>query len=268
SLVLGPPPPPLPNLAGRVHLVTGGNAGIGLETCEALCAAGGTAILMSRSRARGEAARDALRARGGRAELLVGDLQDEASVRSAAKQFEALGLPLHALVLNAGVMLDGREVTRDGHEATMAANHLGHFLLCKLLLPAMVEGGGDRRVVTVGSSTHWMAEGTGVRMDDLGCERRGYELFGQYSQSKMANLMFSAELGRLAAAGGHPNLTTYCVHPGLVRTSVHKNMHPAIVFLHDLFGWALGALMKPAEVGARTSVYCAASGEVKGETGG
>ena len=152
----------------------------------------------------------------GRLRFLRLDLTSFASVREASRTFLSSGTPLHVLINNAGVMRRRREVTpEDGIEITMAANHLGHFLLTDLLLPKLRESAAERgrpsRVITVSSSLYLNArrrrrggaggdggESTepGIDLSDLLCENRGYSLFEQYAQSKLANLMFAIELGR------------------------------------------------------------------------
>ena len=203
------------------------SAGIGLETSRQLYQRGATVILGCRSKTRAsEAMRtiDPDRVNGsgngggndGRLRSLHLDLTSFASVREAARTFLSTGAPLHVLINNAGVMRRLREVTpEDGIEITMAANHLGHFLLTHLLLPKLRESAAERgrpsRVITVSSSLHLNArrrrrvgvggdggESTepGIDLSDLQCENRGYSLFEQYAQSKLANLMFAIELGR------------------------------------------------------------------------
>jgi len=152
----------------------------------------------------------------GRLRFLRLDLTSFASVREASRTFLSSGAPLHVLINNAGVMRRRRGVTpEDGIEITMAANHLGHFLLTNLLLPKLRESaaelGRPSRVITVSSSLYLNArrrrrgggggdggESTepGIDLSDLLCENRGYSLFEQYAQSKLANLMFAIELGR------------------------------------------------------------------------
>ena len=202
------------------------SAGIGLETSRQLYQRGATVILGCRSETRAsEAMRtiDPDRSGGswsgngkGRLRFLRLDLTSFASVREASRTFLSSGTPLHVLINNAGVMRRRREVTpEDGIEITMAANHLGHFLLTDLLLPKLRESAAERgrpsRVITVSSSLYLNArrrrrggaggdggESTepGIDLSDLNCENRGYSLFEQYAQSKLANLMFAIELGR------------------------------------------------------------------------
>jgi NAD(P)-dependent dehydrogenase (short-subunit alcohol dehydrogenase family) len=215
------------DLDGVVIFVTGANAGIGLETSRQLYHRGATVVLGCRSRTR---AYEAMRSidpdrrhddddidaaaggvRGvGRLHFVKLDLASFASVREAARALLSTGMPLHVLINNAGVMMRRREVTVDGIETTMAANHLGHFLLTNLLLPKLRESAVvcPSRVITVSSSLYLNAKRRrcrdgddasmepGIDLSDLQCERKGYSLFDQYAQSKLANVMFAIELGR------------------------------------------------------------------------
>ena len=278
DIVLGPAPTTASDssLKSRVYLVTGGNAGIGYSTAVQLLRREATVVILSRSLARGNKAATAMlqecpSSSPSSIHVIVCDLCSYPSIRAAAASFSDLSLPLHSVILNAGVMLNDRDVTAAGDEATVAANHLGHFLLTSLLLPHMKQKNTravhDARIVTVGSSTHFMANKTGVFLDDLRCERRNYTLFGQYSQSKLMNVMFSGELARRLENNGHINIKAYCVHPGLVRTNVHQNMNNVIVMLHNIFSVVLVVLMKPQEYGAVSSVMCATDVSVEGESG-
>ncbi len=234
------------DLTGRTYVVTGGNTGIGFETCRGLLRRGATVIVMCRSLERGQKALDQMGG-GGRANLVLCDLCSLKSVREAADSVKG---PVHVLILNAGVMMGEKKETEDGIETTMAANHLGHFLLTNLLLEKM--SNQDPRVVILSSSTHFMAKR--MHHDDLNCNARPYSLFGAYSQSKLANLLFAKELSRRL-----PELKVYCVHPGLVQTEVARNMHPVIVKLYRVFGFVMSTVMKSPVVGSWTTIHCAVS---------
>ena len=208
------PVPPHTSMEGRVVLVTGSNAGIGKETARQLYERGATVVFGCRSRARALAAMediDPAHSEGQENRRMVFvelDLARLASVRRAAAEFLSLELPLHVLILNAGLMRSRREVTEDGLEMTLAANVVGHFLLADLLLPRLREtaeaDGESTRVITVSSSLYANARrgggggGTvpGLDLDDLQCARGRYGLFDRYAQTKLANVLFSQELGR------------------------------------------------------------------------
>lgn len=198
----------LPDLAGRRVVVTGANSGIGYEAARAFAARGADVTLAVRSRERGAAA--AARMRGAvRVEEL--DLASLASVRAFAASWSG---GLDVLVNNAGVMAIPRRETADGFEMQFGTNHLGHFALTGLLLPALRERPGAR-VVTVSSNLH--RRGT-IAFDDLMGERR-YRAWGAYAQSKLANLLFTSELQRRLAAEAIP-VTAVAVHPGYAATNL------------------------------------------------
>ena len=207
------PPPPMTSLEGRVIFITGSNTGIGKETARQLYQRGATVVFGCRSRARATAAMEDIDPayREGQTPRMIFvelDLAKLSSVRHAAEEFLSLKLPLHVLILNAGLMRSRREVTEDGLELTLAANVVGHFLLTTLLLPKLRETARaderSTRVVTVSSSLYTHAvkrDGNGrvipgLDLDDLHCAHKAYGLFDQYAQSKLANILFSQELGR------------------------------------------------------------------------
>ncbi len=202
----------IPDLSGRRAVVTGANSGLGLYTALELARRGAEVVLACRDAARGgEAVRRITAAVGGgagRASLAELDLADQASVRSfAARQVKE---PLDLLVNNAGVMAIPRASTADGFEMQFGVNHLGHFALTGLLLPALLERPGAR-VVTVTSFASHMGR---LDFDDLQWERR-YSRWGAYGRSKLANLLFAKELDRR-----YPGLDSLAAHPGYAATGL------------------------------------------------
>ena len=207
----------LPDLTGRTAIVTGANSGIGLATTRELAAHGANVTLAVRDASRGDvAARSITDAHpDAHVEVAVLDLADLASVASFAaawSQSHPSGLDL--LVNNAGVMAIPRQRTADGFERQFGTNHLGHFALTGRLLPALVARPRSR-VVTVSSGAHRFGQ---MDFDDLMGERR-YNAWRAYGQSKLANLLFTAELQRRLDAGG-ANVLAMAAHPGYAATNL------------------------------------------------
>lgn len=251
-----PPQGPAP-LAGRVCLVTGATGGIGLETCKALAQQGATLVMVGRDAARGEAALQQVRAVAPQApvELLLADLSKQQDVRRLAQDFLKRHSRLHVLVNNAGVILEKRQLTEDGLEATFATNHLAYFLLTHLLRPTL-EASGNARVVNVSSDAHRRAR---LDLEDLQSER-SYSGWRAYANSKLANILFTLSLAQRMRG---TQLTANSLHPGVVSTGFALNNTGLIARFYKL---AAPFLTTP-EKGAQTTVYLAASPEVEGVSG-
>ncbi len=245
------------DLTGQAAVVTGASTGIGLATARALAAHGARVVLACRDVDRGRRAAQGMTSDGAppgvRVEVL--DLADLASVRRFADRVLQLHAGLDILVNNAGTAGGPRRLTRDGFEAHLGTNHLGHFALTILLLPALRSRPGAR-VVTVTSSV--AAQGQ-IDFADLNSERR-YRFAGAYAQSKLANLMFATELDRRAREAAWP-LASLAADPGIVTTSLLSSKRDqwgrgpgpgelAVSAVQRLFG------QSPAD-GCRTSLYAA-----------
>jgi retinol dehydrogenase-12 len=244
----------LPLQTGRVALITGANTGIGLVTARELARAGARVFIACRSEERAKEAIETIAdATGKRVENIPLDLGDLASVRSAAKAFLALDLPLHLLINNAG-LAGKRGITRDGFELTFGTNHLGPFLFTELLLERLKQS-APARIVTVASKAHYRTPD----IDFSAQQRTTPSRTGlpEYGVSKLANVLFSAELSRRLEGTG---VTTYSLHPGVVATDVWRHV-PA--FVRGLI--KLG--MISPEQGARTSLRCATAPELARESG-
>jgi NAD(P)-dependent dehydrogenase (short-subunit alcohol dehydrogenase family) len=204
----------LPRLGGRVAVVTGGNSGIGRETVRELARQGARTVIACRDVERGKQAADEISRRITEADLEVRqiDLADVSSVREFAEGFDG---PLDLLVNNAGVMAPPRRaVTANGFELQFGTNHLGHYVLTGLLLPALLAA-TQPRVVTVSSIAHH-----GGRADVLDGNAPGpYRSQRAYANSKLANLLFAFELQRRAVARGLA-LTSVAAHPGVSATGL------------------------------------------------
>lgn len=206
----------IPDLTGRLAIVTGANSGTGFETAKALAGKGAEVVVATRSPDRGGAAVAAIKA--GQPDAAVRfeplDLASQASVTAFAERFLAAGRPIDILINNAGVMaLPARQVTADGFELQMATNYFGHFALTGRLLPLLKTG--RARVVQVSSIAHRQGR---IRLDDLNHET-GYSAWPVYAQTKLAMLMFALELDRRNRAHGW-SLTSVAAHPGYARTGL------------------------------------------------
>ena len=213
----------MPSLQGRLAVVTGGNTGLGFETAQLLAWRGASVVLAVRDIEKGKraAARIADSAPGADVMVQALDLTSLDSIRAAADELRAQHPRIDLLINNAGVMFTPKLTTRDGFELQFGTNHLGHFALTGLLLESMLPV-PDSRVVTVSSAAHRVR--ARINFDDLQGER-SYSRVGAYSQSKLANLMFTYELQRRLSGPG----TTIAVaaHPGLADTELTRNS-PAI----------------------------------------
>jgi NAD(P)-dependent dehydrogenase (short-subunit alcohol dehydrogenase family) len=207
------------DLTGRVALITGANSGIGYETARALADHGAHVIMACRNDEKARRARDKVESELDRSslELLPLDLADLVSVRRAAAQVLAVHARLDILVNNAGVMGTPYRQTPDGFELQMATNHLGHFALTGLLLERLVTT--DRaRIVTVSSHMHRLGR---LDVDDLaGVTARN--TWVSYGTTKLANLLFTAELSRRLATED-VSMFAVAAHPGWTRSNLAGN---------------------------------------------
>jgi NAD(P)-dependent dehydrogenase (short-subunit alcohol dehydrogenase family) len=197
----------MPRQEGRIFVITGANSGIGLVAARELGRAGARVVLAVRDEGKGRAAAGTI---PGETEVRRLDLADLASVRAFAEAWEG---DIDVLVNNAGVMAVPERRTKDGFELQIGTNHLGHFALTNLLLPRVKE-----RVVTVSSSAHRAGK---IDLEDLNWERRRYRRWPAYGQSKLANLLFTAELERRLAAAGS-EVRAVAAHPGYAATNLQN----------------------------------------------
>src|SRR5258707_12776913 len=183
----------LPSFAGRTVIVTGANSGLGEVTARELARVGAKVILAVRNTEKGETAAQQMTGRKtGRVEVRRLDLQDLSSVREFADGVDEFDV----LVNNAGIMAADYALTADGFESHIGTNHLGHFALTNLLLPKLTD-----RVVTLTSVAHWPGR---IDFDDINWKNRRYSAWLAYSQSKLANLLFTSELQRRLKLAGSP----------------------------------------------------------------
>ncbi len=206
----------IPDQSGTLVIVTGGNSGIGYEAGLALAGRNAQVILAVRDVKKGEEAAQKIRQVHSQAQVTVMplDLSDLKSVHSFAQTFLATHERLNILINNAGVMALPARRTVDGFEMQFGTNHLGHFALTGLLLPAL-KATPNARVVTVSSNLHNSGD---IHFDDLQWEK-SYDRWGAYSQSKLANLLFAYEFQRRLVAAGVDVKSVGC-HPGYAATNL------------------------------------------------
>ena len=245
------------NVRGKIALVTGATSGIGLETSVELARRGARVVLVGRDPERTRAAADSVCTRTGQeATYLLCDFSRQAAIRGLARAYADRHDRLDILVNNAGGVHRSRRLTPDGIEATFAVNHLGYFLLTNLLLDLIVAG-TPARVVTVASTGH--RSGT-LDFDDLGFER-GYTIMKAYARSKLANVLFAAELARRLAGTG---VTSNSVHPGAVDTNIWSG---APLWAKPIIRFALRRSFVSADEGAAHVVRLAADPDLAGVSG-
>jgi len=251
-------PTDLPDLTGRTAVVTGANSGIGVHTARELAAHGATVVLACRNVESGRAAAAAMTG-STRVEAL--DLASQSSVRDFAERWEG---PLDLLVNNAGVMTPPQyRRTDDGFELQYGTNHLGHFALTGLLLPALLDAPAPR-VVTVSSIAHH-----GGRPAVLGGNpESAYRPQQAYSNSKLANLLFARELQKRASAAAS-RLTSTAAHPGISATELVQdpNGMGANSLVNRLAPYVMPILFQSAAAGANLTLYAATAAEPGSYTG-
>ena len=242
-------------LDGKVAIVTGANSGMGLATTAALCDAGAKVIMLCRNEERGREALAKLKEKEERQlELILCDLGDYDSIRGFARTVKAKYARIDILVNNAGFISLDRQETKEGLERQFGINHIGHFLLTMLLLRNMGEGS---RIVNVASGAHKVGR---IHIEDINLKKH-FNVITAYSQSKLANVLFTRELARRVAKRG---ITVNCCHPGAVATNIGIDRDTG-------FGKTVTGMLKPffqtPEEGARTAIFLAMDGSVKNVSG-
>lgn len=255
------------NLTGKTYIITGANSGIGYTTAEQIAKQGANVVIGCRRIAEGEKAKTSIlkSAPLAKIEIMNLDLGSLDSVRLFANEFLSKQKELHGLVNNAGVMFTPEGKTKDGFETQFGTNHLGHYLLTELLLNTLKQT-APSRIVILSSCYHDKAQGREgkINFDDLNFEKRKYDGWEAYAQSKLANLLYAKSLGKRLAGSG---VTAVSVHPGWVRTNLIRGFMPAWVqnivlkpFLN------LAGMIEPWE-GAQTTLYSLLAPEVEKHNG-
>jgi len=250
----------LPDLSGKLAVVTGANSGLGYETTRMLAARGARVVMACRSVDRAEEAQTKIKADlpYARLEMIPLDLTDLGSVRKFATKFNAVHERLDILVNNAGIMAVPYQKTKDGFELQFGTNHLGHFALTGLIIDKLLATPGGR-VIQVSSNAHKFGK---MNFQNLQWES-GYQKWPAYGQSKLANLLFMFELSRRFKAGKH-NAMSVAAHPGYADTNLQmlgpklensKVAEAVMKFSNKYFA-------QTADMGALPTVYAAGMPDV------
>jgi NAD(P)-dependent dehydrogenase (short-subunit alcohol dehydrogenase family) len=251
----------IPALNGKTALITGANSGIGYQAAVELARHGAHVLLACRNAAKGADALARLLAEvpGSSAEVVSLDVSSIADVKRFAAEFLAGHPTLDLLINNAGVMaMPTREVTPEGFERQFATNHLGHFALTGLLMPALLATPAPR-VVTVASIAHRTGK---IEFDNLQGERK-YGPREAYNRTKLANILFARELEKRARAAGS-KLVSIPVHPGVSRTNIIENGMAPTGLKAVVIGAVAGLVMQSDQAGALPTLYAATSPDAKG----
>ena len=243
-------------LEGKVAIVTGANSGMGMATVEALSDKGATVIMLCRNEERGrEALLTLTEKRQRKLGLILCDLGVFESIRNFAAAVKEKYDHIDILVNNAGFISLDRQETKEGLERQFGINHIGHFLLTMELLELMGKGS---RIVNVASGAHKTGK---IHFDDINLTK-GFNVIKAYSQSKLANVLFTRELARRVAGRG---ITVNCCHPGAVATNIGIDRDTG-------FGKTITGLLKPffqtPMQGARTAIFLASDNSVENISGG
>lgn len=245
----------MPSQVGRRVIVTGASSGLGAIAAREFAAAGAHVILAVRDLEKGEGVATEIRAShpGAVVRLELLDVADLESVRSFADRMLSAGEAIDVLLLNAGISNQPYSFTDDGIEITFATNVVGHFALTDLLLP-LLEMGGDPRVVSVGSNLYkrFHAE---LTFDDLAFGD-GYSSHGAYVRSKVATVLFAAELERRLRKSESP-VRSFIAHPGMSTTPMHDSVTG--VFEKSVMALAHSTVSRDAEEGVLPLLFAATS---------
>ncbi len=242
------------SLKGKTYLVTGCNSGLGEEALRVLALRGARVVGTARTVEKAKAACDAVQ---GSTTPLACELSDPVSVRACVEAVKRDGIKLDAIICNAGIMALPKLEQAFGYELQFFTNHIGHFILVTGLLEQLTETG---RVVMLSSGAHAMAPKEGIEFDNLS-GAKGYKAWGNYGQSKMANLLFAKELARRFAG---TKKTANAVHPGVIRTNLGRHGNPIVGFVFELAG---PLVLKSVPQGAATEVFVATHPSVASVSG-
>ena len=249
----------IPDLSGKIIIVTGGNSGLGYESVKAFVQNGAEVILTSRTIEKGEAAKLEIMKHNpkGKIAVMVLDLMDLSSVNKFAIEFKEKYQSLDILMNNAGIMMKPYNLSKDGYESQMATNHLGHFALT-LLLVDILRKTPDSRVVTVSSIAHKSAK---INFDNLFYQNgKEYSPMKAYRRSKLANLLFTYQLQKYFELN-KINCIAVAAHPGVSFTNLAN--HLVGNFLYRLFSPLIKRVLQTPAAGALPQIRAAVDTNVK-----
>lgn len=241
----------------KTIVITGGNDGIGYQTALELAKMGASILIVSRNEQKAKEAVERIKsATGNNVQYVLAELSSQKSIRKAAAEIRKRVEKIDVLINNAGGTFGSFELTEDGLEKTIATNHFAYFLLTGLLLD-LIKKSEDARVVNVSSDSHFKGA---IDLDSF-TKNKSYFVLKAYAQSKLANVLFTFELAERLK---HTQVTVNCLHPGFVQTRIGSKSGHFASFLWIVLTKIAATRL---ENGAKTSVYLAASPEVKGVSG-
>ena len=248
----------IPDLKGKVIIVTGGNSGLGYESVKAFAEKGAEVILTSRSAEKGEAAKNSIGKVNGKIVVMQLDLMDFSSIKSFAENILKKYNRLDVLLNNAGIMTTPYFLTKDGIEAQNGTNHFGHFALTGRLFELIKNTPGSR-VVNVSSMAH--KQGT-MDFDNLLFEKgKGYSPIKSYGRSKLLNLLFTYELQRKMEASGIKSIAI-AAHPGVSNTNLFQYLENKMIF--KIFKPLMSPFIQSQDMGALPQIRASVDVNVKG----
>jgi len=247
----------IPDLTGKIIIVTGGNSGLGYESVKAFAEKGAEVIMASRSIEKGEAAKKTIGAVKGEIVVMQLDLMDFASIKSFADNISKKYTRLDVLLNNAGIMTTPYFLTKDGLEAQNGTNHFGHFALTGQLFE-LIKNTPNSRIVNVSSMAHKQGK---MDFDNLLFEKgKGYSPIKSYGRSKLANLLFTYELQRKMQASGIKSIAV-AAHPGVSNTNLFQYLEGKMIF--KIFKPLMSPFIQEQNMGALPQIRASVDENVK-----